>query len=96
MREIRTLGAMWRGLETGSRFGYRGTPGGNGPGGNGEQRLGPTFGIPRQSSPRPLVATHAPRVPDRCQACFSAGAGLLSMRKATDKFPKFAAVLPAG
>jgi len=22
VREIRTLGAMWRGLETGSRFGY--------------------------------------------------------------------------
>ena len=30
MREIRTLGAMWRGLETDSRFGYRGTPRGNG------------------------------------------------------------------
>jgi hypothetical protein len=25
VREIRTLGAMWRGLETGSRFGFQGT-----------------------------------------------------------------------
>ena len=25
MREIRTLGAMWRGLETDSRFGFQGT-----------------------------------------------------------------------
>jgi hypothetical protein len=25
VREIRTLGARWRGLETGSRFGFRGT-----------------------------------------------------------------------
>ncbi len=30
VREIRTLGAMWRGLETDSRFGFQGTPGGNG------------------------------------------------------------------
>jgi len=30
VREICTLGAMWRGLETDSRFGYWGTPNGNG------------------------------------------------------------------
>ena len=53
MREIRTLGAMRRGLETDSRFGYRGTPRGNG-----EQQLGWTFGIPRQSSTRPASFTN--------------------------------------
>jgi hypothetical protein len=42
VREIRTLGAMWRGRETDSRFGY-----------SGSNQLGPTFGTPRQSSTRP-------------------------------------------
>ncbi len=39
MREIRTLRAMWRGLETSSRFAYWGTSTGNG-----EQRIGRTYG----------------------------------------------------
>jgi len=45
VREIRTLRAMRRGLETGLRLGYCGTPRGNG-----EQQIGLTFGTPRQSS----------------------------------------------
>ena len=48
MREIRTLRAMRRGLETGLRLGYCGTPRGNG-----EQQIGLTFGTPRQSSTLP-------------------------------------------
>ena len=35
-------------------------------------------------------------MPDRCQACFSAGARFLSIRRVTGNFPSFAAVLPAG
>ena len=50
MREIRTLRAMRRGLETGLRLGYCGTPRGNG-----EQQIGLTFGTPRQSSTLPGV-----------------------------------------
>ena len=50
MREIRTLRAMRRGLETGLRLGYCGTPRGNG-----EQQIGLTFGTPRQSSTLPTT-----------------------------------------
>jgi len=49
VREIRTLRAMRRGLETGLRLGYCGTPRGNG-----EQQIGLTFGTPRQSSTLPI------------------------------------------
>jgi hypothetical protein len=48
VREIRTLHAMWRGLESDLRLGYRGTPSGNG-----RNTLGLAFGIPRQSSTLP-------------------------------------------
>ena len=54
MREICTLGLMWRGLETGSPWGYRGTLRGNG-----EKQLGRTYGAWRQSSTRP---------PSHCQS----------------------------
>ncbi|MGA2169972.1 MAG: SDR family NAD(P)-dependent oxidoreductase [Terracidiphilus sp.] len=33
---------------------------------------------------------------DRCQACFIAGAGLLSTRRVTSKFPNYEPFLPAG
>ncbi len=57
MREIRTLRAMRRGLETGLRLGYCGTPRGNG-----EQQIGLTFGTPRQSSTLPFMQrTHGAR-----------------------------------
>jgi hypothetical protein len=48
VREIRTLGAMWRGLETDSRFGIEALPTETG-----SNKLGQTFGTPRQSSTRP-------------------------------------------
>ena len=48
MREIRTLRAMWRGLETESRTTLHGHEGGN-PG----YRQGESYGLPRQSSTLP-------------------------------------------
>ena len=48
MREIRTLRAKWRGLETGPRPTLIGHEGGN-PG----YRQGKAFGLPRQSSTLP-------------------------------------------
>ncbi len=70
MRENRLLRSTWRGLETDSRWGYGGTPGGNG-----EQRLGPTYGVPRQPSTLPEGAGRqqclpATRPVDGRVACF--------------------------
>ena len=48
MREIRTLRARWRGLETESRTTLTGHEGGN-PG----DRQGESYGLPRQSSTLP-------------------------------------------
>ena len=48
MREIRTLRAMWRGLETGSRFSLHGHEGGN----SGHSQ-GMSQGLPRQPSTLP-------------------------------------------
>ena len=75
MREIRTLRAMWRGLETGSRCGFQGTPNGNG-----EQQLGRTYGMsapvldPPAESFEGIVAT--------CTGCIARVIGTLTLRKA--------------
>jgi len=52
VREIRTLRAKWRGLETGSRTTLIGHEGGH-PG----YRQGETYGLPRQSSTLPTPRT---------------------------------------
>jgi hypothetical protein len=52
VREIRTLHAMWRGLESDLRLGYRGTPSGNG-----RNTLGLAFGIPPVLDPTNFAQT---------------------------------------
>jgi hypothetical protein len=53
VREICTLGAMWRGLETGLRLAIEALPEETG-----RNKLGLTYGTPRQSSTRPALAAY--------------------------------------